>query len=68
MKQCVVCKEKTAKYPLVDGGWVCDKCLGHFFTCPKCGRIFRKDDYEKGDAFNTGYCKNCSQNENEMSK
>lgn len=47
MKQCVVCKSKDAKYPLVDGGRVCDKCLGQFFTCPKCGRIFRKDDYEK---------------------
>lgn len=44
-----------------DGGWVCEKCLGFYFTCPDCGRVFDIDDREHGDAGN-GFCVECAPN------
>lgn len=29
-----------------NGGYVCDNCIGHYFTCPVCGILYDIDDYE----------------------
>lgn len=44
-----------------DGGWVCDSCIGYYFTCPDCGRLFDTSDREHGDAGN-GFCVECALN------
>ena len=58
--KCICCKKDDGKYFHFDGGKVCDHCLGHYFTCSKCGMLFNQDDYVNGDQ-GTGYCKKCSQ-------
>ena len=60
--KCINCGGKDAKYQHSDGGMICDKCVGHYFTCPKCGVLFNNDDYEKGDAGN-GFCVSCTRKE-----
>ena len=46
-------------YVHFDGGWVCDECVGNYFTCPHCGRVFDRNDLEHGDAGN-GFCMECA--------
>lgn len=52
---------KHGSYFHFDGGWVCDECVGYYFTCPDCGRVFDPDDQEHGDAGN-GFCAECAPN------
>lgn len=62
MKKCKVCgkdSRETTLYQHNDGGYVCKSCMGSFFICPDCGRLFNRDDYENGDQGN-GFCKECS--------
>lgn len=40
-----------------NGGYVCDDCVGAYFTCPACGRVFDINDREHGD--NGGFCAEC---------
>lgn len=47
------------EYVHYDGTWVCEECVGGYFTCPDCGRVFDMDDYENGDAGN-GFCRECA--------
>ena len=61
MAKCISCGKPGANHQHYDGGYVCDDCIGQYFTCPDCGRLFDLDDYEHGDA-GTGYCKECSPN------
>lgn len=61
MASCVKCGCKGAEYERYEGGYVCDDCIGNYFTCPNCGRVFDADDYEHGDA-GTGFCVECERN------
>lgn len=60
MSKCILCKKNDGVYFHHDGGMVCEKCEGAFFTCPECGVLFNNDDYENGDHGN-GYCKECTE-------
>lgn len=55
------CKKcgKPADHIHHDGGWVCDDCVGFFFTCSDCGELFDWDDRINGDAGN-GFCRVCA--------
>lgn len=46
-----------------DGGYVCDKCVGFYFTCPSCGKLYDKYDFEHGDA-GGGKCVSCRDKSN----
>lgn len=59
MAKCIRCGKSGASYEHVDGGYVCDDCIGYFFTCPDCGTIFDKDDVERGDQ-SSGFCRECT--------
>ena len=59
MSKCKSCGKENANYIHYDGGKVCDKCVGDYFTCPDCGRVFEQDDYVNGDQ-GSGFCKDCS--------
>lgn len=59
MAKCKDCGSKNADYFHYDGGVVCDKCLGEYFTCPDCGMLFDQDDFVNGDQGN-GFCKDCA--------
>ena len=62
MPKCKSCGKEVkhaTMYEHIDGGYVCSECVGKYFTCPDCGRVFDMDDYENGDQ-STGFCKNCS--------
>lgn len=61
MEKCISCKKNEGVYDHYDGGYVCDDCLGDFFTCPDCGMVFDRDDYKNGDAGN-GFCRECAPN------
>ncbi len=61
MAKCNCCGSDKASYPHYDGGYICEACVGHYFSCPGCGRVFEQDDYEHGDAGN-GYCSECAPN------
>ena len=50
MARCINCGNTGAEYQHYDGGYVCESCVGSYFTCPDCGRVFDQDDYENGDA------------------
>lgn len=56
--KCKSCGE-SATYAHFDGGWICDDCVGSYFTCPQCGRVFDRDDYQNADAGN-GFCAECN--------
>lgn len=62
MANCVKCGKAGAYHFLFAGGCVCNACMGGYFTCPVCGRLFEQDDYENGDAGN-GKCRECSAKE-----
>ena len=49
------CEKREGEYQHSSGGYVCNQCIGHYFTCPDCGILF---DQEAGDAGN-GFCKDC---------
>ena len=51
MEKCNSCGKEDEK--------ICSECIGGFFTCPRCGRVFKQDDYTFGDAGN-GFCAECS--------
>ena len=57
MAKCICCGKSGADYPHYNGGYVCDNCIGMYFTCPACGRIFDINDREHGD--NGGFCAEC---------
>ena len=59
MAKCICCEMSGAQYEHFDGGYVCDNCVGSYFTCPDCGRVFDRDDYVHGDAGN-GFCAECA--------
>lgn len=59
MAKCISCGNNDAKYIHFSGGYVCEKCMGDYFTCPDCQRLFNPYDYEHGDA-GTGFCVECS--------
>lgn len=64
MKKCKLCGKTLQSgnaYQHYDGGYVCNDCIGHYFTCPDCGRLFDQDDFENGDQ-GTGFCIDCSPN------
>lgn len=61
MSKCIICNNNLGEF-IFENGKICSKCIGNFFTCPKCGTIYAKDDFENGDAGN-GFCVKCSQNE-----
>lgn len=58
MAKCKMCGENTGEYEHFDGGKVCEKCLGAYFTCPKCGILYDNDDFANGDQ--SGFCKKCT--------
>lgn len=59
MSKCINCGKSNASVFHKNGGCVCDDCLGEFFNCPDCGRVFDMDDYQDGDAGN-GFCAKCA--------
>lgn len=59
MKTCIRCGRKNAEYKHFNGGFVCENCIGDYFTCPDCGIIYDSDDYVHGDAGN-GFCAKCA--------
>lgn len=50
---------KHGEYIHYNGGWICDDCVGRYFTCPDCGRVFDAEDRVNGDAGN-GFCRECA--------
>lgn len=61
MDKCIECGKNNADIFHYNGGMVCDNCVGNYFTCPDCGKVFDLDDYEHGDAGN-GFCSDCAPN------
>ena len=59
--KCKNCNAPKAEFEHKDGGFVCEKCVGEYFTCPDCGKVFNKDDFVNGDQ-ETGFCTECSPN------
>ena len=59
MAKCIKCGNEGARYEHFKGGFVCDSCIGTYFTCPDCGRVFDNDDRVNGDAGN-GFCADCA--------
>lgn len=59
MAKCICCGGSGADHEHFNGGYVCDKCVGEYFTCPDCGMLFDNDDRENGDAGN-GFCVKCA--------
>lgn len=59
MAQCICCGKSGAEYIHFGGGYVCESCVGEYFTCPDCGRVFDADDMTNGDAGN-GFCADCA--------
>jgi hypothetical protein len=60
MEKCISCKKDEGVFAHNSGGYVCENCIGHYFTCPECGMIFDNDD-ENADAGN-GFCGKCAPN------
>jgi len=58
-KKCISCG-REGKYLHNNGGWVCEKCLGAYFTCPDCQLLFDQDDRVNGDV--NGFCAKCAPN------
>lgn len=59
MATCINCGNPNAEHEHFNGGYVCDSCIGEYFTCPDCGRLFDNSDYKNGDAGN-GFCAKCA--------
>lgn len=59
MAKCISCGKSGAMYEHNNGGYVCEDCVGQYFTCPDCGKVFDRDDYQYGDAGN-GFCAECA--------
>lgn len=57
--KCISCGKPNAGYEHSSGGFVCDDCVGGYFSCPDCGILYNNDDYENGDQGN-GFCANCA--------
>ncbi|WP_103108480.1 PIN domain-containing protein [Brevibacillus reuszeri] len=55
--RCIACGNKNAPYFLKNGDQVCDRCSGHYDTCPGCGNLFESGTM--GGAF----CNNCTVNQ-----
>lgn len=49
MEKCISCGKSGAEHLHFNGGYVCNSCVGKYFTCPNCGRLFDNDDYKHGD-------------------
>lgn len=58
--KCISCGG-YGEYMHKDGGYVCENCVGRYFTCPDCGMVFDQDDYANADA-GDGFCVKCSPN------
>lgn len=54
-KKCISCGSDNGIVQHFDGGFVCEKCIGDYFTCPDCGMVFDQDDRVNGDGGN-GFC------------
>ena len=61
LAKCKNCGKDGADYIHFKGGHICDKCVGDYFTCPDCGVVFDRDDFEHADAGN-GFCFKCAVN------
>lgn len=59
MHKCIECGKLIGKYRHFNGGYVCEQCLGDYFTCPKCGMVYDIDDYDNGDG-GDGNCVKCN--------
>ena len=60
MEKCNSCGKEDAEYEVFGTSKkICSECIGGFFTCPRCGRVFKQDDYTFGDAGND-FCAECS--------
>ena len=59
MAKCISCGKEGAHTRHFNGGYVCESCIGKYFSCPDCGEIFDLDDYVNGDAGN-GFCAKCA--------
>lgn len=53
---CIICGSPNISYFTQDGDPVCDNCIGHFETCPDCGRLF-----EAGTLCGA-FCSKCDKN------
>lgn len=56
MSKCIRCGNNKGGYEFSEGGYVCEECIGFYFTCPDCGTIYPRDT---GDAGN-GFCEDCA--------
>ncbi len=59
MNRCKDCGAPDAKYTVQGGGLVCENCVGSYFVCSSCAKLFYRDDYENGDA-GRGLCTQCA--------
>lgn len=59
--KCISCKDREGIFEHYDKGpnSVCKNCVGSYFTCPDCGRLFEQDDRVNGDQGN-GFCIDCA--------
>jgi len=58
MEKCILCGSEPARHEHYNGGFVCKLCIGNYFICPDCGRMFDRSDLEHADAGN-GFCFEC---------
>ncbi len=59
MDRCKDCGTPDATYEIYGGGNVCEACIGSYFTCPDCQKLYYRDDYEHGDS-GSGFCSQCA--------
>lgn len=59
MNRCKDCGAPGANFEIHGGEYVCKDCASHYFTCPTCGKLFYRDDYEHGDS-GSGHCSKCA--------
>lgn len=62
MEKCISCgkiNDQEAMCQHYDGGFVCTGCIGTYFTCPDCGKLFDQNDRVNGDQGN-GFCIDCA--------
>ena len=59
MYKCISCANKIEIFRHFSGGYVCEKCLGGYFTCTQCGTMYDMDDRVNGDS-RDGNCVKCN--------
>lgn len=55
MAKCIICKKSNANYFTNNDEPICDNCIGEYFNCPDCGRIFLDWGADAG----SGKCIDC---------